>query len=134
MLYNKNLYYLLCSCTNPVFRKNLVPKIEAKMLSANQIAGFLNQLFLQNKNMKVSFFACWYNFTKFKSLSKNFWLGMVKNGCGQSGLYTLKLNEQMELTDYLDVTTNSWKLKRWLKIFRVTGLYNWPHLKNEQLQ
>ena len=26
------------------------------MLSANQIAGFLNQLFLQNKNMKQSHF------------------------------------------------------------------------------
>ena len=29
--------------------KNLVLKIWTKMLSANQIAGFLNQLYLQNK-------------------------------------------------------------------------------------
>ena len=35
-----------------MFTKNLVPKIEPKMLSANQIARFLNQLFLQNKSMK----------------------------------------------------------------------------------
>ena len=31
--------------------KNIFPEIWAKMLSANQIAGFLNQL-LQNKSMK----------------------------------------------------------------------------------
>ena len=27
LLYNKNLYYLLCCCTNPIFEKNLVPEI-----------------------------------------------------------------------------------------------------------
>ena len=43
MFYNENLYYLLCSCANSVFGKNLVPEIEAKMVSANQIPGFLNQ-------------------------------------------------------------------------------------------
>ena len=31
--------------------KNLVPEKQVKMLSANQIAGFLNQLFLQCKLM-----------------------------------------------------------------------------------
>ena len=30
------------------------------------------------------FFACWYRFRKIKSWSKNFWVGIVKNGCGQS--------------------------------------------------
>ena len=30
----------------------LVPEIWAKMFSANQIAGFFNQLYLQNKSMK----------------------------------------------------------------------------------
>ena len=44
MFYNENLYYFLCFSTNPIFGKNLVPEIKAKMLSANQIAGFLNQL------------------------------------------------------------------------------------------
>ena len=39
-------------CCGPVFVKNLVPEIKAKMLSANQIAGFLNQLFLPNKPIK----------------------------------------------------------------------------------
>ena len=52
LIYNKNLYYLLCSCTNPIFGKVFVPKIWAKMFSANQIAGFFNQLYFQNKSLK----------------------------------------------------------------------------------
>ena len=43
---NENLYYLLCSCTIPIFGKNLVPVVCLRMLSANQIAGFFNQLYL----------------------------------------------------------------------------------------
>ena len=49
---NENLYYLLFSCTNPLFGKILVPEIWTKMFSANQIAGFFNQPYLQNKSMK----------------------------------------------------------------------------------
>ena len=37
------------------------------------------------------FFACWYKLTKTKSWSKNFLVGMVKNGCCQFGHMTLKL-------------------------------------------
>ena len=36
--------------------KNLVREILATMLSANQIAGFLNQQFLRNKSMKHTYF------------------------------------------------------------------------------
>ena len=50
LVYNENLYYLLCSCTNPILGK--IPEIWAKMFSANQIAGFFNQPYLQNKSMK----------------------------------------------------------------------------------
>ena len=49
LFYNKNLCYLLYSFTNPIFGKIFVPEIWAKMLSANQIAGFFNQPYLQNK-------------------------------------------------------------------------------------
>ena len=42
--------------TNLIFRKILVPEIWAKMLLANEIAGFVNQLYLQNKIMKNSDF------------------------------------------------------------------------------
>ena len=55
-VYNEGFYYLLYSCTNLIFGKNLVPEIWAKMLSANQATGFLNQLCLENKMMKKSDF------------------------------------------------------------------------------
>ena len=42
LVYKEISYYLLYSCTNLMLGKNLVPEIWAKMLSANQIAGFLN--------------------------------------------------------------------------------------------
>ena len=52
IFYNTNLYYLLCSCTNPIFGKIFVREIWAKMFIVNQIAGFFNQPYLQNKLMK----------------------------------------------------------------------------------
>ena len=52
LIYNGNFYYLLCSCTNPIFGTIFVPEIWAKMFSANQIAGYFNQPYLQNKSMK----------------------------------------------------------------------------------
>ena len=48
MLYNENLYYLLCFCTSLLFGKN-IPEIWAKMLSAIQIAGFLNHFSRSNQ-------------------------------------------------------------------------------------
>ena len=44
LIYIESLYYPLYSCTNPIFGGNLVPEICQKMLLANQIAQFLNQL------------------------------------------------------------------------------------------
>ena len=56
LFYNEHLYYLLCSSTNPIFDKIFVPEIWAKMISANQIAGFFNQQYLQTKSMKQTDF------------------------------------------------------------------------------
>ena len=68
LVYKESSYYLLYSCTNPILGKNLVPEIWAKMLSANQIAGFLNWLYLQNTKIKKAwFFACWYRLMEIKS-------------------------------------------------------------------
>ena len=47
---------MLCSWTNPIFGKNFIPEVLAKMLSANKITGFFNQPYLQNKSIK------WPNF------------------------------------------------------------------------
>ena len=55
-IWKESSYYLLYFCTNPILGKNQVPEIWAKMLSVNQIAGFLNWLYLQNKMMKKTDF------------------------------------------------------------------------------
>ena len=52
----KNWVFLRCSCTNSIFDKIFVPEIWAKMFSVNQIAGFFNQPYLQNKSIKQSDF------------------------------------------------------------------------------
>ena len=55
------------------------------MFSANQIAGSFNKPYLQNKSMK--------------SWSKNFGVGMVKNGYDQSGHGALKLTVSQNWKD-----------------------------------
>ena len=40
--------------------------------------------------------SCWYKFTKVKNSSKTFWLNIIKNWCGQSGLWILKLTVSQE--------------------------------------
>ena len=52
LIYNESLYFLLCSCTNLISWNKSVLKKWAKILSTNQIARFLNLLYLQNKMMK----------------------------------------------------------------------------------
>ena len=64
------------------------------MLSANQITGFVNQLFLQNKSMKQPRFL--HVCTNSQKSSKIFRLGMFKNGHHQSGFWTLKLTVSQE--------------------------------------
>ena len=69
----------------PYLGKIIVLEIWTKMFSASQTVVFLNQIYLQNK---LPFF--------FVFNSKIFWVGMVKNGCGQSGHGTLKLTVSQE--------------------------------------
>ena len=44
----EGFHHLLYFCVNPIFGKNQVPKILAKMRSANQLAEFLNHLYHEN--------------------------------------------------------------------------------------
>ena len=75
LFYNESLYLL---CSRIIFWKNLPPDTLVKMLSANQVAEFLNQPFLQNKFMKWPiFFACWYKFIEIKSWLKDLCVGLV---------------------------------------------------------
>ena len=48
---NKNLCYLVCSCTNLIFLKNLIPAIWIKMLLVNHVTRFCNKTYLLNKLM-----------------------------------------------------------------------------------
>ena len=51
------MYSIYCvSVQNLLFSKNVVPEILIKILSTIQIAGFLNQAFLQSKSMKQPHF------------------------------------------------------------------------------
>ena len=79
------------------------------MLSANQIAIFLNKFtgslinrMSQNKLMKQKLF-------------EHFLVGHGQNGCGKSGLWTLKLTLSQEITDginwFLHAGTSLCKLK-----------------------
>ena len=59
---------------------------------------------------------------------KIFWLGIVKNGCGQSGLWTLNLTVSPEWTDEINWFFECWhkltQTKRWLKNFGVSLVKN----------
>ena len=52
LFYIEYLYYVLCSCINPIFGNIFVLEIKAKMFSANWIAEFFNQPYLHNKLVK----------------------------------------------------------------------------------
>ena len=63
LFYYQNLYYLLCSCTNPIFGEIFVPEIWAKLFPVNLIAWFSNQESPEQINEIVWFFTCWCKFT-----------------------------------------------------------------------
>ena len=72
LFYDENLYYVLCSYTyivlysrtNPIFGKKIFfPEIWSKISSANQIARFFNQPYLQNKSVKLPDFSILTKFT-----------------------------------------------------------------------
>ena len=63
------------------------------MLSVNKIAGFLNQIFLQNKSKQPHFLYVDSNFKKLKVYQISFWLDMVKK---EVCLWTLKLTASQE--------------------------------------
>ena len=80
------------------------------MFSASQIAQFFNQPYPEQINEKAWFFACWYKFTYIESWSNNFWLGMGRNGRGQSGHGTLRLTVSQKWIDGMN-----WYFACWCK-------------------
>ena len=65
---------------------------------------------------------------KNQKLIANFLLYMVKNGCGQSGFWTLKLTVsqvwKMGSTDFFAYWYKFMQIKTWLKIFEV-GMFKY---------
>ena len=81
----------------------MVPKIWAKMFLANLIRGFLNQLYLWSKILKEPDFLHVDTYLwKLKVDCKIWRLGIVKKGCGYSGLRTLKLAVSQEEINGID--------------------------------
>ena len=82
----------------------------------------------ERSNDTASFFGCWYKFMKIKSWLKIVWLGMFKNGCDQSGLWTLKLIVSEEWIDEINRFFACWykfiRIKSCLKIFEVGMVKN----------
>ena len=68
------------------------------------------------------FFACWYRFTKIKSWSKIFWVGIVENRYGQPGQRTLS---------WLSLVY--WFFKCWYKFRKAKSWFNnfWVALVND---
>ena len=128
LFYNENLCYFLCSSINPILGKNLVSEIQAKMASANQIAGCLTLPFLHNKSMtQPNSLHVDTNLQKLIVYWK-LWLDMVNYGCGQSGFRTLKLSLSQEWADGINWVFACWhkviQIKRWSKIFGVSMVKN----------
>ena len=63
---------------------------------------------LEQIDKKAWFFAYWYRFIQIKSWLKNIGVGIVKTGCGHSGLRTLKLVVSLE-----GINRVSWFLVCW---------------------
>ena len=80
------------------------------------------ECYLKNGQMKLTnFFHVGTNLYKLKSCLKIFGVGMVKNGCGQSGDGSLKLTVSEEWTDGINWFVLCWykfiQIKSCLKIF-----------------
>ena len=63
---------------------------------------------LEQNDEKAWFFAYWCRFIKIKSWLKTIRVGVIKNGCGHSGLRTLKLAVSQE-----GINGVSWFLVCW---------------------
>ena len=71
----------------------------------------------QQINEIAWFFACWYKFTEIKSWSKTFWMGMVRNGCGQVSHGTGMLAVLQEWIDGMNWFFACWCKYRKAKIY-----------------
>ena len=123
---SETLSYYLCSCTNPILGKNLVPEIWTKMISANHIAGFLNQLYLQKKLMKWSDFL--HADTNLQKLKTN-WIFFVQKLVWSLWSQDSKIAVSQEWIDGINWFYAYWynfrKVKSYSSDFWVSEFKNW---------
>ena len=100
--------------------KNLVPEKQVKMLSANQIAGFLNQLFLQCKLMDQLHFL--HVNTKWQKLKVKIFL--VGHGQRLDVAKTISEKWADGIIDYFECWCRFTKNKSWSKMFWVSIFKN----------
>ena len=77
-------------------------------------------------------FACCYIFAKIKSLSKDFWWCMVKNGCDQPGYDTLNLAVPQKWIDKINRFFTCWHEFRRSKSW-VNGFFGWAWPKMDMV-
>ena len=70
--------------------------MDQNVLNQSDCSIFKLTMSLEQKDEKGWFFAYWCRFIKVKSYLENIGMGMVKNGCGYSGLKALKLDVSQE--------------------------------------
>ena len=120
MFYNKNfLCFVVFLQKSYISEKPCSWDIGQNALSQSDCRIFKSIIFPEEINETASFLACWYKFTKIKSWSNIFCLVVVKNGDGQSGLWTLKLTVSQEWTDGINCELKTdWKFMRlaWSKM------------------
>ena len=103
------IFYLLCSAHSHIWEKPCSCYISQNALSQSDCSRiFKSIIFAEQIDETASFLACWYKFTKCISWSKLFWLVVVKNACGQSGLSTVKLTVCQTWTDGISWFFGCW--------------------------
>ena len=86
---------IFCVPVHILHLAKIVSTIWAKMVSANQVAVFLRELYITRTNWRNNMIFCMLK----QSWFKIFWVGMVINGCGQSDRGGLKLPVSQEWVD-----------------------------------
>ena len=75
---------------------------------------------ISRTNQRNAWFCrCWYKFTKIKSWSKFFWMGMARKGCGQSGHRILKLAVSQKWINWMN-----WFFAWWCKFRKAKSYFN----------
>ena len=109
LIYNESLYYLVYSCMNLIFGKNLVPEIRSKYYPPIRL-----QDSYRTKRLKSLIFSMLTHIHGNQKLIKKYWAGK-----SQSALSTLKLVVCQEGPNEIN-----WFLMCWYKFMKAKSYFN----------